>query len=342
MNPRIAGERCSPIAASAALAMLVMTASLSWDARAAPDELGLQRMQHSVLRVEAVYRGGGISRGSAVRIDSERYATACHVLRAAQGAFLLTGRRYVPVTLLSADIEFDLCVLKALEDTGATIAPVSPEPVEIGDTVYAVGFPRGQGMEISSGRVYGRHGSAANSIIQTSAAFEDGASGGGLFDAHGRLLGVLSFRAPLRGPNFYALSPAWLEAAPAPQVRADATALWMLPIGEQPRFLQAMSLETQRDWERLLEQSKLWTEEMPTLSEAWLARGKALLRLGRLSEAGDAYGRAVALEPARLGELRRLHDLYLDAGDHGAATGLAEVLQVVSAHTHSHGREGGN
>lgn len=311
--------------------LTLLLALFATRAAAMPEAGALRTMESSVLRVHAIYPNGAISRGSAVRLDATRYATACHVLRDARAAFLISGRRYVGTSLERADFEFDLCVLEAAEETDAAIAPVRADPVTVGDTVYAVGYPRGQGMVVSSGRVYGRHGEPGREVIQTSAAFEEGASGGGLFDAHGRLLGVLSFLVPLKGPNYFALPTSAVTDLHDTRHGADITALWMLPIDEQPRFLQALSYGAQRNWDLLRVQSAQWASEVPSVAAPWMANGLAMMRLDRRAEAVSAYRHAIDVEPQRLDELQRLRDLLIDAHDSRGAERLTNILSDLSS-----------
>jgi Tfp pilus assembly protein PilF len=62
-----------------------------------------------------------------------------------------------------------------------------------GERVYAVGAPEGLELTFSEGIISALRENDGVHVIQTSAPISPGSSGGGLFDAHGNLVGVTSF-----------------------------------------------------------------------------------------------------------------------------------------------------
>jgi Trypsin-like peptidase domain len=62
--------------------------------------------------------------------------------------------------------------------------------VKQGDSVYALGAPRGQELSLTNGIVSGFRESDGQFLIQTTAAIAPGSSGGPLFDSSGRVIGV--------------------------------------------------------------------------------------------------------------------------------------------------------
>lgn len=120
-----------------------------------------------------------------------------HVIDAADGIeiALNDGRKY-PARLIGRDPETDLAVLR-LE--GAADLPFitfsSPESLQVGDVVLAIGNPFGVGQTVTMGIVSAlgrtRLGiSTFENYIQTDAAINPGNSGGALVDASGNLVGI--------------------------------------------------------------------------------------------------------------------------------------------------------
>jgi putative serine protease PepD len=79
-------------------------------------------------------------------------------------------------------------------------------PPEIGDPVFAIGFPLGIGKSISAGIVSGDHrilprttSSWLSPYLQTDASVSAGSSGGPLLDACGRVVGMITLRADAPG-----------------------------------------------------------------------------------------------------------------------------------------------
>lgn len=65
---------------------------------------------------------------------------------------------------------------------------------------------------MSRGRIIGLHYECdGERVIQTSAAFDRGTSGSGLFDRQGRLVGLLTFKAKAGGNFHFALPVGWLR-----------------------------------------------------------------------------------------------------------------------------------
>jgi S1-C subfamily serine protease len=151
--------------------------------------------------------------GSGVLIDpSGVIVTNLHVIRGAEKATvrLASGETYDAVAVVGVDPVKDLALVKI---AGASF-PVAElrngaDESAIGDTVYAIGAPKGLELTMSEGIVSGKRDSPGGyRLIQTSAALSSGSSGGGLFDDAGRLVGIttskiddgenLNFAIPIR------------------------------------------------------------------------------------------------------------------------------------------------
>lgn len=116
----------------------------------------------------------------------------------------------------------------------AKIAPL--RTLEVGERVYAIGAPQGLELSLSEGLVSGLRKDGGTTLIQTTAAISKGSSGGGLFDAQGRLVGIttmflkegqaLNFAVPAEliasVPDVKGVSDS--TVAPDAQAAADAAA----------------------------------------------------------------------------------------------------------------------
>src|SRR5258708_35842173 len=70
------------------------------------------------------------------------------------------------------------------------------DTLHIGETVFAIGSPRGMELTISNGIVSGfREASGGVKLIQTTAPISAGSRGGGLFGDQGRLGGITALGA---------------------------------------------------------------------------------------------------------------------------------------------------
>jgi S1-C subfamily serine protease len=161
--------------------------------------------------------------GSAVAIAPRLLVTACHVVASATGVTVArdSGKRVVKVTTVTHDPDKtrDLCLLSTDQDMPATPAEIAPmDSVKVGEPVYAIGSPLGLELSLTDGLVSSLRPVANEPLpdIQTTAAIAPGSSGGGLFDAGGRLIGVTVAIASKETDNLAFAYPAqWVMEVPA-------------------------------------------------------------------------------------------------------------------------------
>lgn len=175
-----------------ALAIAGLLSGKPTPARALSPEGVFQSVAPSVFVVTAKREGRRVSSGSAVVVGRQLLVTNCHVLKEATEFEVRHGEAAWPATLDAAEYEEDLCLLRA-----PLIAPavrmLRSSELKIGARAYSIGAPAGLELTIAEGLVSGRRLIGAREVIQTSAAISRGSSGGGLFDADARLIGITTF-----------------------------------------------------------------------------------------------------------------------------------------------------
>lgn len=190
-----------------------------------------QRAGHSVGIVLVGNRDGKlISAGSAVAVDPHLMVTNYHVVTddASRLYVFLNSRRY-DAYVSRCEKERDLCLIDV---QGLDVPPVelgSADDLKVGDTSYAIGGPNEvlyalavsaathqkqispPQVTLSQGMITALRPLADGTLIQTSAPISPGSSGGGLFDARGRLIGITTFQMK-NGQNVnFALPVAWVR-----------------------------------------------------------------------------------------------------------------------------------
>ncbi len=140
-----------------------------------------------------------LSLGSGVIVLSEGYIlTNDHVIDGAEEIqVVLSDGRTVPATVVGADPETDIAVLKIALKGLPAITFGTSEQVRVGDVALAIGNPFGVGETVTMGIIsaLGRSRLGINTFenfIQTDAAINPGNSGGALVDASGNLIGINS------------------------------------------------------------------------------------------------------------------------------------------------------
>ena len=159
----------------------------------------------SIVKVHTANKQGNHGVGSGVVVAKDHVVTNCHVIADAKGIHVTKyGVSYPPYALL-ADWKHDLCILK--------FEYLKLKPVNLGGNdklqYETEVFGKNYGgntvkPHTSVGAVKGIFDLNGYKIIQSSAWFSMGASGGGLFNDKGELIGITTFKTPGLG-SFYSV-----------------------------------------------------------------------------------------------------------------------------------------
>ena len=174
--------------------------------KAAPSVVSINATSVNVESIERaaadrvnLYLGERASLGSGVIISDQGYIlTNLHVVDTLFDAFdtevTLKDGRKTPATVVAWDKDKDLAVLHINMDNLAPIQIDDEQELEVGDIVFAIGYPRNIGQSVSQGIVSAltTNPDTSISIIQTDAAINPGNSGGALIDNEGTLVGINS------------------------------------------------------------------------------------------------------------------------------------------------------
>jgi len=263
-----------------------------------PQEL-FKRLASSVFVVEALSAEGSVvAFGSGVAVASDQVATNRHVVAEGISLRIRQGSRTWPAIVTHLDADHDLCRLKA---EGLNTSPPGvrrSSSLQVGERVYAIGAPQGLELTLSEGLVSGLRDNEGVRIIQTTAPVSAGSSGGGLFDAQGRLVGITTFIVA-EGQNLnFALPGDWVLAldnhavSAKPNTKAESlefqALVWALRghlEGEAGKHEQAV--QAYREAIRL----------KPDLADAWYNLGIAYRKVGQYQQAVQAYREAIRLRP---------------------------------------------
>ena len=251
----------------------------------------------TVVEVLAYRAHGEVTSGSAVLLSAERLVTNCHVTAVANTLEIVHNGRNWPAKVEAQDRIHDLCILSAPGITGAKAHLA--KSVTVGLKVFAAGFFDANRLAVTEGHIVALHDYNGAQVIQVSAPFDLGASGGGLFDEDGRLIGVLTFKARKGGNFHFAVPTEWisdLNRADRENCVIPTLAFWQQPPDKQPVFVRAASLEAAQMWDALAALAEQWTKESPMNSRAWIALETAFRHLQRMDDALLARGQAQRLD----------------------------------------------
>jgi hypothetical protein len=301
-------------------ALLGAIASLAVQAEV--DRAALVRVAPSVVKIEAVDASGRFQIGSGVVVGAGKVVTNCHVTRHAERVQVVSGGVRWSVSAQADDTLRDLCLLHVPRLPGTPAAIARASELRVGQPLLAIGYTAGV-QQISEGAVVALHPWAGSSIIRSSNWFNSGASGGGLFNADGELVGILTFRLRGGGAHYFAAPADWLhDGLDAPERYTAVRPLpgptfWELPAESQPYFLQAAALEQNRQWRALILLAQRWSQEAALEPEAAYLLGIAHDALDHSEASVLALQHCLELDPAHSRSWARLAQIYKKQGRTG-------------------------
>lgn len=194
-----------------------------------PQEV-FRRVSPSVVLIKVYGRDDQLrALGSGVVVARQVVASNCHVLRGKGSHYAVIHWQDKEIevdgdNILGQDKERDLCTLNA----PGLLAPVATmghsRDVDIGSSVYAVGAPEGFELSLSAGLVSGFREYDGNQYIQTTAPISKGSSGGGLFDAQGRLVGITTMYLKDAQALNFAVPAELIASIPAVELKVQRAA----------------------------------------------------------------------------------------------------------------------
>ncbi|WP_306534236.1 serine protease [Geobacter sp.] len=268
------------------------------------------QVRDSVVTIASLDEQGQVEgEGSGVVIGPGQVVTNCHVVQDAVTLRVRSGDKQFPATVLSGNIARDFCRLEVKDLTAPSVTIRISTDVKPGEPVHIVGNPLGFGLAVGSGLVSAIKRTGDDIHIYTSAPTSPGSSGGGLFDAQGRLIGITTARY-LGAQNFNLALPAeWVTEL----IKNGAP--WKTPPMVEPDsdwLGRAESLREAGEWAKLEGWARSWKEFWPTSALADELLGLALLKRDRKQDAMTALLSALQKDPQNAAaygyraELRRI------------------------------------
>jgi serine protease Do len=322
---------------------IILTAALlsAIQPAVAMDKEKLLNAYFGVVLIRGFNTTGGLSYGSGVVVGENKVITNCHVFRSTKEPWISRGEDTYTINSVKADVWHDLCLV--------TTGPIPFKPVLIGKStdlkrgqeIVAFGHSNGVPAPLtSSGSVKALYDDDLGKVIRSTAKFALGASGSGLFDMEGRLVGINTFKTAGRaGSIHFALPIEWLdkldkqtEISTFPIV---GKALWEEDEDKKPFYMQVAVPESRGDWPKLTQVAEKWTVAEPKSTEAWHALGLGLENSGKVELAEKAYKQAVSLDSTNFESLKRLGLIAKTRGDsvemHRIQTALMDIDKDVAA-----------
>ena len=275
----------------------------------------------SVVLVRGFNTSGGLAYGSGVVITPTEVITNCHVLRSTKQPWISRGEDTYSITSVKADAWHDLCLVTTDKLPFKPALIGKSTELKRGQEIVAFGHSNGVPSPLtSSGAVKALYESDQGKVIRSTARFAMGASGSGLFDMEGRLVGINTFKTGGHSSSIYfALPIEWLaQLEKQPEITTfpiTGKALWEEDEDKKPFYMQVAVPETRGDWPKLASVAEKWTQTEPKNTEAWYELGLGYENSAKLEEAEKAYRQALAADSGNFDALVRLGSIAKTRGD---------------------------
>lgn len=274
----------------------------------------------STVMVRGYKADGGLAYGSGVLVAKDQVLTNCHVFRETKKPWVSRGEDSYVVESVQADRWHDLCLVKTSGLPGTPTVIGSDEILKKGQEAVAIGHSSGAPSPLTSiGVIKSLYPLDGGNVIRSTAGFSLGASGSGLYDEDGRLIGINTFKTVGRHAYYYALPIKWLDGVKALPVETQfpitGDAFWEAETDKKPYFMQIAVPQLHEDWPAVAEIAARWTDAQPKSTEAWYELGVAQENMGKQAEAEAAYRKSVAIDPLNTDSLYRIGVIASKKGD---------------------------
>lgn len=282
--------------------LIIAILALSSSQTHAYNQQALIEAYFSVVMIRGYNQDGGMAYGSGVVVADNAVVTNCHVLRATKQPWVSRGEDSYPITTVRADAWHDLCLVTTHNMPFKPAIRGNSHTLKRGEEITAIGHSNGVPAPITSvGEIQGLYPTPSGNMVRSSAKFLMGASGSGLFDMNGHLVGINTFKTAGNGGSIhFALPVEWistLEQLPAStEFPVSGKALWEEDEDKKPFYMRAAVPESRQDWPALAKISQAWTQQNPESADAWFSLGQAHSALGQFEQAGIAFDQAVRMD----------------------------------------------
>lgn len=274
----------------------------------------------SIVKVHTANKQGNHGVGSGVVVAKDHVVTNCHVIADAKGIHVTKyGASYPPYALL-ADWRHDLCILKFEYLKLKPVTLASNNKLDYETEVFAKSYGGNTVKPHTTiGAVKGVFDLNGYKIIQSSAWFSLGASGGGLFNDKGELIGVTTFKTPGNSGSFYSVPVEVIKKMLEDNKELSITTaaespFWDAPEKKLPFFMQVVGPIKKENWVKLKKISIKWIANKPGSYEAKYHLGLANYHLGKLKEAKVSLDKVIKINNKHLQAYLYLYEIAKSQG----------------------------
>jgi len=286
--------------------LLCFTPMMAWPTFGMSSEKVFELASKSVVIIHA-----DSSQGSGVFLTPALIATNCHVVGDAKSVVVQFRSSRTTASVVGRNDKNDVCIVGNLQNTLPGFQPVVGVrrfgTLRVGEAAFAIGAPIGFEYSITSGIISQKRRRDNGDIVQFDAAISPGNSGGGLFDADAKLIGLPSFH--ITSDRAQNLNFAWsVDVFPAPAKDAveRISAQRILPdsgASTPPVANGVVSSAESGEWQQAFDAKSFsaalkiadaWIAKRQNSADAYVARGRSKDAM-RAGSGTDDFKYAIAL-----------------------------------------------
>lgn len=300
-------------------------------ALALPSDELVHKLNAQVLRVQVGLANGGFGLGSAVVIAKNQVVTNCHVVADANNIVVMNNGVPLTASAIKPDWRHDLCILK-VDNLDAPVANMgSSKKLQYEESVFTIGYPNFQAVPSSTyGVVKGLFPMDDSVIIRATSSFGLGASGGGVFDDAGQLIGIITLKSPGKNAYYYNMPVEWVQAlmqTPEQSVTVKSEKpFWAASFDKWPYFMQVVHPYLTEDWQALNQIATKWTQAEPNTMDAWFYLATAEYAAKEYDKAAEHLQKVVAMNHQHSQALYYLGLVAEQTGQHNVALDNVALL----------------
>lgn len=282
------------------LGVMSLVSLLMSSVNAMPNESVLNTLNAEVFRVEVTHQNGTHGLGSAVVIAKDQMVTNCHVVMDATDVKVVVNGVAQVATGIKPDWRHDICIV-TLSTLNTPIAKIGQsKSLHYQAPVITVGYPDKAVNPVNTyGEVQGLFPMDGGYVIRATSAFNLGASGGGMFDESGHLVGIITLKSRGAHAQYFFMPVEWVVALMSQPAQAlGVTAqkpFWALAESERPYFMKVVQPLLAHDWNALKQLSKAWVMYEPDNAESWVTLARAEYETNQYEQALMHFNQALAL-----------------------------------------------
>ena len=269
------------------LLLLVLTTTLF-----AYDQSALLHAFNSVVMIRGYQDNGSLGYGSGVIVGDNQIVTNCHVLRGTKKPWVSQGDQTYSIVSVKSNPWHDLCLI-GTHGMSRTPVPLGSSELKKNSEVVGIGHSHGAPVPLTiGGLIIATYPNDNGNLILSSAKFRLGASGSGLFNMQGELVGINTFKTTGYG-SYYAVPVEWLKdlmnQKEFDKFPLQGKALWEEDEDKKPYYLRIAIPKAKEQWSSVVKLADEWTKKEPSNTEAWFELGYAHLSLANMDAAKEAF-----------------------------------------------------